>query len=149
MLLLTCSSLPRFQIGVSGGLPSCQDSKCDFSVFSPTLLRRRRCLFLPVRWWASVRHSSSNAFLVFYPPSMHTVIDLHGRMSEVEASVEASGHYPLQARRHPERKDTRIQITGNQQHGKWFIVKSDGGSEVALGPQIQFFLCLCVTGRNR
>lgn len=73
---------------------------------------------------------------------MHAVLDLHGRMSE--ASAKASGHYPLQERRHPEHKDTHLQNMGNQQHGRRFSVKSEGGASVAPGPKIQFFsLPLC------
>lgn len=38
-----------------------------------------------------MRDSSPRAFLVFYHPSVHAVIDLHGRMDEEEATAKASG----------------------------------------------------------
>lgn len=150
MLLLTRSSLPHFQITISGGPWSCQDFKCDFSVFNPTPPRRRRRLSLPVRWWASVRDSSPKAFLVFYHPSVHAVIDLHGRMDEVEASAKASGHYPQRERQRKEHNThTHLQIRGNQQCERRFSVKS-GAQRWYNGPQNPIFsLCPCVTGRNR
>lgn len=70
---------------------------------------------------------------------MHAVIDLHGRMSEAEASAKASGYYPLQERRHPEHKDTHLQIMGNQQHGRRSTVKLEGGQRWRRAPKSNFF----------
>lgn len=89
-------------------------------------------------------------FQCFYHPSVHAVIDLHGRMDEVEASVNASGHYPQQERRHKEHKThNHLQIRGNQLRGRRLSVKSEGGQRWRRPPNPIFSLCPCVTGRNR
>lgn len=86
-----------------------------------------------------MRDSSPKAFLVFYHPSVHAVIDLHGRMDEVEASAKASGHYPQRERQRKEHNThTHLQIRGNQQSERRFSVKSGGGRGGIPAPKIQF-----------